>query len=405
VAHLNHRLRRTESDEDCAFVRRTAEKMGLPFFGSGEDVNARARTNRVSTEMAAREARLEFLGKVARDFGAKKIALGHHRDDQVELFWLRILRGSAGEGLAGMDWKSPFPIARESGSIELIRPFLNLGKADLVQFARENGLKYRKDSTNLQYDFARNRLRLELLPRLEKDHPALRETTLRIMEVLGAEKEWLGLQAHEWLQTRGAEFGGLHLALQREIIFRQLLALGCEPSFELIERLRKHPGQPFTVAPSQRVQLADSGLLTFEEEAAKVVFNGDAVQLPVTEQGTSRFGGLEIKWALIESRKSEAGIEYFDADQVGGSMRLRHWHPGDRFQPIGLKSSAKLQDLFTNQKISRNERHEKIVAESASGEIFWVENLRIGERFKVAAATRRVLEWKATRSAQPGRAL
>jgi tRNA(Ile)-lysidine synthase len=86
--------------------------------------------------------------------------------------------------------------------------------------------------------------------------------------------------------------------------------------------------------------------------------------------------------------------ELFDADKVGGQITLRYWQAGDRFQPIGLKSAVKLQDLFTNQKIPRARRHNLIVAEAANGRVFWVEQLRMAEPFKLTPATKRRLIWR-----------
>src|SRR5262249_30558724 len=111
------------------------------------------------------------------------------------------------------------------------------------------------------------------------------------------------------------------------------------------------------------------------------------------------FGGKKIHWN-IEPQKTfrvpqpHSGRELFDADKVGSRIVLRHWQPGDRFQPIGMAKSAKLQDLFTNQRIPRAERHELIVAVTVKNELFWVEGLRISERFKLTSDTKRRLLWQ-----------
>ena len=89
----------------------------------------------------------------------------------------------------------------------------------------------------------------------------------------------------------------------------------------------------------------------------------------------------------------QVGVENFDAEKLSGEIVLRHWRAGDRFQPLGLKSAVKVQDLFTNQKILRQQRHQLIVAE-AGGEIFWVEGLRISEKFKLTPQTRQRLAWQ-----------
>jgi tRNA(Ile)-lysidine synthase len=110
------------------------------------------------------------------------------------------------------------------------------------------------------------------------------------------------------------------------------------------------------------------------------------------------FGDKTFHWSLKQfhgSRKRSPGqTEFFDADKIGGKIILRHWRAGDRFQPIGLKSAVKLQDLFTNAKIPPAQRRDLIVAEAANGEIFWIEGLRISENFKIAPQTKRRLIWR-----------
>jgi tRNA(Ile)-lysidine synthetase-like protein len=114
--------------------------------------------------------------------------------------------------------------------------------------------------------------------------------------------------------------------------------------------------------------------------------------------GKVEFEGLVISWGICRRvpeaiPKSLTGREIFDADQVGSQVTLRHWQPGDRFQPIGMKASCKLQDYFVNAKVPRAERHRRVVAVNASGTVFWVEGMRISERFKLTAGTTRSLHW------------
>jgi tRNA(Ile)-lysidine synthase len=115
--------------------------------------------------------------------------------------------------------------------------------------------------------------------------------------------------------------------------------------------------------------------------------------------GGVSFAGVQFRWSFDNTKSAvhlnrQAGREFFDADKVGGQITLRHWRAGDRFQPIGLKSAVKLQDLFTNQKIPLARRRELIVAEAANGRIFWVEHLRMAEHFKLTPGTRRCLVWR-----------
>ena len=247
VAHFNHRLRGHASDADENLVRKTAAKMKLPVAAEPADIRLFATKSRLSIEMAARKLRHEFLARVARKWNIKTVALAHHAGDQVELFFLRLLRGAGGAGLAGMKWRSPSPSDRK---IALVRPLLDFSKAELLAFARENKIRFRDDATNSSTDFLRNRIRHELLPLLRRHYqPALDQTVLRLMKIVGAEAEFVGdaaqrAAANLWLdqvrpQAERRIFDELPIAVQRRILLSQVERLGLPADFELIESLRQ----------------------------------------------------------------------------------------------------------------------------------------------------------------------
>ena len=400
VAHFNHRLRGAESDADEQFVRETARRLGLRFVRGAAPATAFSRRHKSSIEMTARKLRHDFLARTARRLKIKTVALAHHADDQVELFFLRLLRGSSGGGLAGMRWSGPSP---SDAKVQLIRPLLDLTKADLRAGAEAKSISFREDATNAEVDFLRNRVRNKLLPLLAREYqPALVKTTLRTMELLGAEAGFLGESAAAWLRAkRPANFSRLHIALQRQIIQMQLLRMGIVPQFDLIEQLRTKVGQPISVRPELAVWRDRSGRIA-PKALIRSAFNLDEAVVQLGGgSGETVFGGLKIRWQTFPGGsgakgmpKFSARVEFFDADKVGSRVVLRHWRAGDRFQPIGLSGPVKLQDLFTNRRIPRPLRHQLVVATSASGELFWVEGLRIAERFKLDKQTRRRLKWR-----------
>src|SRR5213592_3655617 len=180
VAHFNHRLRGRDSDRDEQLVRSTAARLRIPCLVGHANVKETAHEQKQSLEMAGRQLRHQFLARVARERNVSSIALAHQADDQVELFFLRLLRGAGGQGLAGMKWTSPSPIDR---NLTLVRPLLDCAKAELRQFARAAGIKFREDASNASLDILRNRVRQELLPRLrQRFQPAIARIVLRQME-------------------------------------------------------------------------------------------------------------------------------------------------------------------------------------------------------------------------------
>ena len=406
VAHFNHQLRGRASDADEKLVRKTAAAMKLPFAIENADVKEFSQKSKLSIEMAARKLRHEFFARVARRQKIKTIALAHHADDQVELFFLRLLRGAGGQGLAGMKWSAPSPADKK---ITLVRPLLDFSKAELAGFARDNKINFRDDATNLFSDFLRNRIRNELLPLLRKDYqPGLSKTILRLMEITGAESDFVGNAASSLrLDTvrphaERYSFGDLPIAVQRRALQSQLAKLGVTVDFDLVEQLRESAGKFVSVGSGLSVSRDVKGELKLREQQP-AEFNTNEFEVNLSDRaGDVHFGGARFEWQIGLRKKSQSQLtlaatkskrEFFDADKIGGEIILRHWRAGDRFQPIGLKSAAKLQDLFTNAKIPRGRRRDLIVAEAANGEIFWVEGLRISENFKITHETRRQLIW------------
>ena len=482
VAHFNHRLRGRSSDADERLVRRSAERLGLPVIAEAADVRELARAQGISLEMAARKLRHDFLARTAKRRHIPVIALAHHADDQLELFFLRLLRGSGGEGLAGMKWMNPSP---SDAKVQLVRPLLDQTKAVLCEYAAEQRIRFREDASNARLDFQRNRIRHELLPLLRRKYQsALDRTILRAMDIVGAESEFAVRAAEEWLrglgsskaegrrlqegrkgkseevrassrrllqrEVRGQEglrFDDLPVAVQRRCVQMQLLRLGIEPDYELLEQLRVAAERPVSLglkSPGLRVRTCvDAGVnrgpLTLSlspsegervsslageqtargkdetavlcyavrdrwgrvrvQAAALEEFDSSSAEVSLERRAREiEFDGARISWCVI-SRKGvlqhRPGVrqESFDADKVGPVVRLRHWQPGDRFQPIGMACAVKLQDFLTNQKVPRDRRRQLVVAATAQGEVFWVEGTRISERFKLTRQTIRRLQW------------
>jgi tRNA(Ile)-lysidine synthase len=401
AAHFNHLLRGPAADADERLVRKTARALGIPLVVGRANVRQSARRLGVSLEMAGRERRHQFLARAARRLGIPVVALAHHSDDQVELFFLRLLRGAGGQGLAGMKWSNPSP---SNPSITLVRPLLHQSKAALAELARAGGVPFSEDATNASLAFERNRIRHELIPLLrQKYQPALMETVPRLMELAGAESEVVTALAEKWLRARRrTAYGRLAAAVQRRVLQLQLFQLGKPADFDLIERLRASPEKPLALNPSQTILRDSAGLLRLRKTENQQ-FDPARLRLLLRERkGRAHFDGLTLAWAIERvagtNFSREPNIEYFDAAKVGARIRLRHWQPGDRFQPIGCASTRKLQDLFVNLKIPRAQRRRRVVAATVRGEIFWVEGLRMSEQFKLTPSTRRRLRWHWRRS-------
>ncbi len=401
VAHFNHQLRRAASDADEKLVQATAHRLGLEFVSERGDVRGQKLKLKLSLETVARGLRHRFLREAAERLKIGTVALAHHADDQAELFLLRLLRGAGGQGLSGMKWSNPSPV---SPQLQLVRPLLGQTKAEIRAFARANRIRFREDASNRSFDMLRNRIRGELLPLLTKKYePSVVPVILRTMEIIETESAYVQQAAERWLGSkRPTAFRRLDLAVQRQSLRIQLECLHVPRNFDLIERLRLVPDQSVSVSRTFRVFRDQSGWVHRQNVAAKNAgFNSNETVCELASAGGGRrFDGVDIRWEIVPQTgqlprlASRPGQEWLDADKVGVFVCLRHWRAGDRFQPIGMEQPVKLQDLFTNLKIPREQRRELLVAEVWPGQIIWVEGLRISEQFKLDKATGRVVKWQ-----------
>ena len=219
IAHYEHGLRGKDSVDDADFVKSFAENLGVNFFCENGNVQNFATENKMSVETAARILRYEFLAKVRRQLNFDAITLAHHANDQAETVLLRLLRGSTSTGLAAMKFLTPSPHGL------LIRPLLRFKKYELENYCSKRGFVPRIDSTNFETVATRNKIRLELLPMLEKFNPAIVETLCRFAETSAAETDFIDNEVKKVFPAvskngtiNREEFLKLQTAIQREVI-------------------------------------------------------------------------------------------------------------------------------------------------------------------------------------------
>ncbi|MDB6020696.1 MAG: tRNA(Ile)-lysidine synthetase-like protein, partial [Pedosphaera sp.] len=302
--------------------------------------------------------------------------------------------------LAGMKWQGP---AAADAQIRLVRPLLDQPKSALAAYAKLMQVPFREDATNAQVEIQRNRIRHELLPLLRQNYqPALERVILRQMDIIGVESELVTQAAKAWLiAKRRTSFEALPLAVQRRCLQLQLIQLGLAVEFDLVEALRELANRPITVCHDVAVQRDTAGKVHVLKPG-KVEFAPGLVKISLRgKSGDISFENARIHWEIAPMRdgtfrapQQRVNFECFDAAKLGAGIVLRHWQPGDRFQPIGMASPVKLQNLFTNLKLPHAQRRQLLVGATAGGELFWVEGVRLGERFKLDKKTRYQLKWR-----------
>jgi tRNA(Ile)-lysidine synthase len=406
VLHLDHQLRGDESTADAGFVAALAERFGFPI------VSRRAELGGGNLEEAARRARLEFFREAVRTGVVDRVATGHTRSDQAETVLFRLLRGAADAGLAGIR-----PVTTDG----LIRPLIEVERQDVEAFLRERGIAWREDSTNASLRFARNRIRHELLPMLEREwNPAIVETLARTAEWAGAESEyWQGemdrLEGEVLVRKGDAVL--LHAGAIRELppaVARRLIRRAIERTKGDLRGVDfDHSEQALRLAGagkgSGRVRVPGIEICRSLDWLRFVISAGAerAIEYRVRAAVPGIIpipGGQQaISLELIEKSNGSGGAESVynvgmggvDWDRVAGSLELRNWMPGDRYQPAQSVSARKIKTLFQLARIPRWERRQWPVLVDG-GSIVWTRQFGAAAEYAAGPETRRILRVRET---------
>jgi tRNA(Ile)-lysidine synthase len=420
IAHFNHQLREAAA-EDEQFCRDLAAALDLPIAVGSADVRTAARESKQSIEDTARRLRYAFLHQASASFGADAIAVGHTRDDQAETVLLRMVRGAGTRGLAS--------IRPRAGSV--VRPLIDVSRAELRAFATEREFPFREDETNADVTIPRNRVRHELLPYLR------REFSPNIVEVLAREAA-LARDDDERLQneaidlatsivltnTQTAPFGegvvvdagglnALHPALASRVARIALGHLGADRfvGFDHVQRFLEFvrdgrtgsslslPGQRVRMLrapaqPHERLVILEPVSPRLETSQAGAVF-----QFPLSIPGEvvlARQGWtVSADWAGAEDPRSPRGLTAL-VKGLNGPLAVRSRRPGDRFSPPGLGGRArKLQDFLVDRKIARSDRDALPLVVDRDDRIVWIVGHAVAEGFRAVTPSPGVILLKA----------
>jgi tRNA(Ile)-lysidine synthase len=408
VAHVNHGLRPEESKEEANLVQKESERLGLHFEYGQFDVKRFQRVGRLSAQDAGRRIRFQFFKNLLLKYQAHKIALGHNADDQVETVLLRLIRGSGLQGLRGM-----LPI-REG---RVIRPLLEIWKEEIESFAREKGIPFLLDSSNLKGDYLRNRVRLSLIPLIEKEYqPTFKKIVMKTSAILREENDYLDRgaeesyrkiihQENEILSFRFSEFQALQKAIQwrmiqkiwrrmnrEEMITEEGEGLDVDSIYRQLHQsspsfLFELPRGIYLEKQYDMVSLKKGRMKPLPPFEAELVLPGRTF---IDEIGREMVAEETVRDEKFIVFKESPNTAFLDYEKLQFPLKVRNFRPGDRFQPLGVKGIQKLKKFFIDHKIPRFERP-KIPLLISGEKIVWIIGYRIDERVKVTEKTQRVL--------------
>ena len=361
AAHCNFLLRGSESDRDEAFCVDLCRQLGVELHRAHFATREYAEAHKVSVEMAARELRYNWFEQLRKDIGAVGICVAHHRDDSVETVLLNMIRGTGLRGLTGIQPRNGY----------VLRPLLCVSRDEIEHFLAKRGQKYVIDSTNLETDVKRNKVRLQVLPLLRTLNPAVSDNIQRMVENVAEAQIVLDSLLDNFKKHNTLELSELEKYGSSEYVIYEWLknygfngtqarqVLEAETGKIIIER---------TLKPFNPMRIPEEGMYVLDEK----------MRLSLR------------KCAAYVSKKPF--VATFDAQKVVFPLTVRRVEEGDWMIPFGMRGRKLLSDLMTDRKMTVFEKRRQLVVVDAQDVIVWAVGLRIADSVAVAETTQSVLE-------------
>ncbi|RZL50658.1 MAG: tRNA lysidine(34) synthetase TilS [Pedobacter sp.] len=388
IAHCNFNLRADEAQRDERFVRLLANTLMVPFYVVHFDTKAHATEHQISTQMAARDLRYEWFEKIRQENGYDFVAVAHHQSDSIETLLLNLTRGT---GISGMHGILP---KRD----KLIRPMLFLSRLQIDELVENSNISFVEDSSNETAKYARNKIRLNVIPQLREINPNLEETfaqnIIRFAETEAVLQQVIEQKRVDILRQVGDD---IFLAIekikslepQKLILFELLKSYHFSNTLvdEILASLNKQSGTSFYShthrATINRDDLILSALQTISEKAHRFLHPQDESTVIDGQQISLFYSDSN----LVENNALKA---FVPVEELIFPLVIRFRQEGDRFMPLGMKNFKKLSDFFIDHKVPLPQKDKIPLVVNGNGEIIWVAGLRQDNRYKVNATTKKV---------------
>ena len=401
-AHVNHGLRGETADRDERFVKDLCKELKIPFFCGRFDVNKIADEEKLTVEEAGRKVRYSFFEKLKNEHGIQKIATAHNKNDNAETVLMRIIRGTGIDGLSGISY------VREDG---VIRPILDLSRAQIEEYLKENNLSFCTDETNLDNNFTRNKIRNELLPYLEKEfNGMIIDSLVRLSKGADEDSRFIKGYAKRLFQRLKSPIKGpnaLHidsLKMVEKSVAVRVIKMAAEESEkgvklekchidDIFELMEKQTGTSIDLPKGLKASV-NYGWLTFEgsEDRRKVAAKDDFF-IEVAVGDTVFLEGIGKQISLREESgnyKCKINEMLVDLDKIKGPLFLRSRRDGDRMVWFPDGREKKIKSIFIDEKIPQKDRN-KIPLLTTGNEIIAIVGSRVSEKYKLTKETERAL--------------
>ncbi len=385
LCHCNFQLRGLESFGDQNFVQEYATANQIPLFLTQFDTEAFANDYKLSTQIAARELRYNWFYELLETEGYDYIVTAHHADDNIETFLINLSRGTGLEGLVGIPAKND----------KIIRPLLVFSREEIQEYAKQNNIQWREDSSNASDKYLRNKIRHHLIPLLKELNPKFLESFQKTQIYLNQSQELVEDAAVMVYQQVAKEEGDtilfnleqlLRLPNYKSYLYQWLNEFGFTAWEDVYDLVEAQSGKQVFSADFRLLKDRTTLILSpIQEEEAEVFFiEKDIITIETP---------LQLSFSKVnEIKNASHSTIYVDEDQLVYPLLLRKWEEGDVFQPFGMNGKTKkLSKLFKDEKLSLIEKENRWVLWSGN-QIVWVVGIRQDERFRINATTKNILK-------------
>jgi tRNA(Ile)-lysidine synthase len=382
MAHCNFGLRKEESDSDEVFVKKLAKKLNVECVTSNFDTQNFATQNKLSIQMAARELRYKWFEALRLKLDCNFIVTAHHQDDDIETFFINLLRGTGIKGMLGIHPKKR----------NIIRPLLFARKDEIYDFLKENKIEYREDSSNKDDKYLRNKIRLHLIPLLEEINPSIKETITKDMDYLSGISEIYNTQINKQkgrlLKQEGSYFTISIVELEKlnpmpTYLYELLKPFGFFSVNDISIALQKQSGKQFFSSTYRLI-------IDRKKIIIQPIRKNEKIEIQIDKNDKECFSPIQLGFSLSENLdiQNNVNIAMLDLSKLHFPLVLRKWEKGDFFFPLGMNGKKKLSDFFIDNKISIPEK-EQIWVLCSANEIAWIVGLRLDDRFKITEKTKK----------------
>lgn len=377
AAHCNFHLRGEESDRDELFCESLCQQKSIPFHRIHFDTLTYAETHKVSVEMAARELRYHYFEELRSDIGATGVCVAHHQDDSVETVLLNLIRGTGLRGLTGIQCRNG----------HILRPLLCVSRKEIESYLQTKDQDYVIDSTNLEDDMLRNKVRLRVIPLLQELNPAVTENILRTSENLTEAQGILDSIVSLYKNSKSLDLNELNKYGSSEyILFEWLKAYGFN-GVQVKEAMGAETGSIFTSSLGYDL-LVDRGRFVVEPTLKSLK------PLCIPEEGSyvlDEDTKISVKKVPVWVSREER-VATLDASKVHFPLTVRRVEKGDKMVPYGMRGHRLLSDIMTDRKMTLFEKRRQIVVVDAKGILVWLAGIRISDLCQIDDTTTEVVE-------------